>query len=121
MTRLTQAAKSALVALAASTLFASAAHAQYRRTFTVKNDSSVQIKNLYVSSTDNDHWGFDLLGNNVLPPTYYTTVRVVPGYYDVKLVTRAGNVCTLHNMDFTSSDTVDVTDLGLLACELLTN
>lgn len=121
MTRLTQAAKSALVALTASTLFASAAHAQYRRTFTVKNDSDIQIKNLYVSPVGDGDWGSDLLGSHVLPPNYYQNVGVIPGYYDVKLVTRAGNACVLRNMDFTSSDTMDVTNLGLLACELLTN
>lgn len=121
MTRLTQAAKSALVALAAFTLFASAAHAQWERTVTLKNDSNIQIDRFYVSPVGSDIWGPDRLGRGVLSPNYYTTLQVYPGRYDVKLVTHAGNVCKLANMDFSSSDMIDVNNFALLACAVLTN
>lgn len=118
MTRLMQAAQSALVA---STLFASAAHAQWERTITLKNDSNIQIDRFYVSPIGSDVWGPDRLGRGVLSPNYYTTLQVYPGRYDVKLVTHSGSVCKLANMDFSSSDVIDVNNFALLACEVLTN
>jgi len=114
-------AKSTFATLAFSMLLTSAANAQWSRTVTLKNDSSVQIDRFYVSPIGSDIWGPDRLGNGVLSPNYYTTLQVYPGRYDVKLVTHSGSACKLSNMDFSSSDTLDVSNLALLACVALTN
>lgn len=121
MISLCKLAKSTLATFAVSTLFASAAHAQWMRTVTLKNDSSVQIDRFYVSPVGYNYWGMDRLTNQVLPSNYYTTLRVAPGRYDVKLITHGGGVCKLPAMDFSSSDMIDVSDYALLACEVLTN
>lgn len=91
----------------------------YLRSFTLINHSSYTIRSLYVSSTDDRNWGYDTLGARVLVPGYQATVRLYPGAYDVKLVDQDGDSCVVNNVDFTRSDSLDLNDTLLLACEFL--
>ena len=90
-------------------------------TFTVINDSSYGIYQMYVSPTSYTYWGIDRLGSNVLYPTYRADLAVAPGWYDVKLVDEDGDACVIHNVDFREDDSWTLTNGLLLACEFLTH
>jgi hypothetical protein len=90
------------------------------RTFTVYNNSSYTIDQLYVSSTYDHTWEQDRLGSNYFPPNYRMDLRVAPGFYDVKLVDEDGDSCVVPNVDFRSGTTWTIDNTVLLACELVT-
>ncbi len=88
------------------------------RTFEVENHTRYDIKQIYVSSTWSNDWGYDRLGSGTLYPGYYMTLRVYPGWYDVKLVDGDGDACVVRDVDFRSGADWVLND-GLLAlCEL---
>jgi len=90
----------------------------YLRTFTLINRSSFTIRSLYVSPTDDSRWGYDRLGSLVLVPNFEATVRLYPGYYDLKLVDQDGDSCVVRDVDFTRSDSFVLDNATLLVCEL---
>lgn len=91
----------------------------YYRTFTIVNHSSLTIRRVFVSPSGYQYWGSDRLGTYVLNPNYQFTVNLEPGFYDVKLVDQDGDSCVVGNVDFRNNDTTELTNVNLLACELL--
>jgi hypothetical protein len=88
------------------------------RMFTIYNDSSFRIDQLYVSPSGDNFWGADLLGNTVMDPSDGAPVAVAPGYYDVKLVDEDGDSCVVDNINFYVNRTWIMTDDSLISCEL---
>jgi len=91
------------------------------RTFTVFNRSSYRIDHLYVSSSNNNYWGGDRLGNDIFYPNYRFDLSVYPGWYDVKLVDQDGDTCVVNNVDFRDCGSWTITDGVLLTCELFSH
>ncbi len=67
------------------------AHADHLN-FTLYNESSKTIRNLYVAAARSDRWGRDILGSNVLESGDYTRITFPnqtaesPCIYDVKII-----------------------------------
>ncbi len=89
--------------------------------FTVFNHSSYRINHMYVSSTNDDYWGSDRLGFDILYPNYRSDLALNPGWYDVKLVDQDGDSCVIRNVNVSYGETWTITDGTLLACELFSH
>src|SRR5216683_146665 len=84
--------------LVSAVLFAGQAQAAFAdpRDFVLENDSATSfIYHVYVTRTDSTTWGHDVLGSDVLPPGYHTTIRFNSNYldtcfYDIVVVTDDG-------------------------------
>lgn len=63
--------------------------------FELINDSSVNLQQLYVSPSDSDAWGDDILGTDILAAGETGTVTITDGLetcaYDLRFVTDEGN------------------------------
>jgi hypothetical protein len=105
----------ATVLLAGLALTAGAASNRVRVGIT--NGSSYDIYHLYVSSTGNNSWGRDLLGDAVLGTGDSVAVTAVPGKYDLKLVDEDLDVCTVMGLDLYSDASWRITNRWLLSCE----
>ena len=90
-------------------------------TFTIINHSNYRITHMYVSPTSYTRWGYDRLGDDVLPPNYRTDLSVTPGWYDVKLIDEDGDACVINNVDFRDGKSWTVTNALLLACEVFSH
>jgi hypothetical protein len=82
------------------------------RDFTLINGSaSVTITHVYVTPTEAQDWGDDILGRDVLLPgesvfIYFT--RFDPGFclYDIQVIGQGGEQGFLYKVDLCSTDTV---------------
>lgn len=93
---------------AAATLFALPAAADI--TFTLTNNTSVDILEFYVSSTESDEWGDDILGADILVAGGSGTVTISEDAgcdYDIRAVFVDGdeledsvNICELSEYTF---------------------
>jgi hypothetical protein len=108
-------------ALMLATTFLPRLAAAQERTFTVYNNSSYTIDNLYVSPTGDRNWENDRLGNRYFPPTYRFDLPLDPGYYDVKLVDQDGDTCVVNHVNFLDGGTWTITNAVLLACEVISS
>ena len=110
----------ALVSLAALTLPA-AAHAAGGKKAAVKivNQSKWEIHHFFLSSTGEDHWGPDQLGEEVVGTGESFTLKSIPcDSYDVKLVDEDGDECVVDDIDICGgAESWTITDKLLLACE----
>jgi hypothetical protein len=78
------------------------------RDFTLVNDSTVVIREAYVSSSAKDSWDEDVLGNDVLRPgnrVNVTFTGFTPGdcSYDIKVVGMGGETGFLWAVDLCST------------------
>ncbi|MBP0465115.1 hypothetical protein J5Y09_14415 [Roseomonas sp. PWR1] len=101
-----------LLACAAGMLgFAGAAAAQSTDpSFRLNNRSNQTIMEVYVSSSQDQNWGRDLLGANVLPPGQTFVVRLPDGQCtnDIRIVIEGGrsiermqvNTCNLTDINY---------------------
>lgn len=81
----------ALLACAALPLFA---HTAMRpAAITVANNSSLEIRHLYVSPPDSDNWGPDQLNNSSIREGETFTLSVACSQSDVKLIAEDSNGC----------------------------
>ena len=104
----------------ATTLLPRLATAQSSETtFTVFNNSSYTINNLYVSPSGDSNWENDRLGNRYFQPNYRFDLSIDPGYYDVKMVDEDGDTCVVNHVNFTDGGTWTITNGVLLACEIV--
>jgi len=84
--------------------------------FTVVNNSSYTVQELYFSPNSVRNWGPDQLGQNVLPPGRSTAYRAASeGGYDFRVVWNNGNSAELPNVDVCVASTITVTNGGLRA------
>jgi hypothetical protein len=85
------------------------------RDFTLVNESTVVIREAYVSSSATTSWEEDVLGNDVLPPGNRITVTFSgfrPGdcSYDIKVVGMGGETGYLWAVDLCSTSVVTFTN-----------
>ena len=92
--------------------------AQNRYSFKVTNNSKWEIHELYISSTEKQGWGKDLLGDYVLKPGYeYTIENIAPGEYGVKFVDEEGDECVLEDIKIFKNQSWSLTTAWLERCE----
>lgn len=88
---------------------------------TLQNKSKWEIHELYFSDADEDEWGPDQLGDDVIETgDSFTLTKIDRGSYDVKIVDEDGDSCVVTDVDFTSSEHFEITDKILLGCQVAT-
>jgi hypothetical protein len=85
----------------------------------VVNKSDWEIHHFYLSSSDDDEWGPDQLGKEVIGADESFTLKNIPcDTYDVKLVDEDDDECTIEAVDLCSGgETWTITSKILLACQ----
>lgn len=73
-------------------------------TFTVVNNSSIDIYHLYVSPSEEATWGDDVLGREVLERGDSATIVMTSGKWDVKVTDNEGNELVFENVEFGDDD-----------------
>jgi hypothetical protein len=85
------------------------------RDFNVANNSSIVLTHVYVSPSDVQQWGDDILGRDVLNPTESVSVSF-GGFdgnsclYDLKVVGQQGEQGLMYKVDLCSTTTVTFSD-----------
>lgn len=88
---------------------------------TLINESKWEIHELYFSDVDEDEWGPDQLGKEVIGTgESFTLTKIGRGKYDMRIVDEDGDDCTVSDVDFTASESTTITDELLLGCEAAT-
>jgi hypothetical protein len=114
-----RAALCAAVVLMLACLTVPAAHAGTKADVTVHNNSAFAIHNFFMSPSDQNHWGPDQLGDDVIGKGAKFTLSQIPcGNYDVKLVDEDGDECVIGDVDICGgADNWTIGDDDLLDCE----
>jgi hypothetical protein len=108
------------LALVCACVFAAEANAAGRKSdVTVHNDSEWAIHHFFLSSSAEDEWGPDQLGDEVIKNGGAFTITSIPcDEYDVKLVDEDGDECVVEAVDVCGEDdSWLITDEDLLECE----
>ncbi|MDP7337697.1 MAG: hypothetical protein QF786_00145 [Vicinamibacterales bacterium] len=86
--------------------------------YTVQNNSSHTIRELYMSPSSDSSWGRDRLGRSMLEPGQRHTVRGLSyGRWDLKLVDTNYDECIVNRMLIDRSRTEGFDSAWLLRCE----
>lgn len=108
------------LALAAALLCAVSTPA-FAKKATVKiiNQSKWEIHHIYLSSSDDESWGDDHLGEEVLAKGDSLELTNIPcDLYDVKVVDEDGDECVIEEVDLCGDHSYwKITDKDLLECE----
>lgn len=110
-------------AMLLSVAFAGSAWAaKYDSAVTIENDSSWDIHQMYLSSTEDENWGPDQLGEHVIGSSQAFKLNGIPcDDYDVKLVDEDGDECVVGAVALCGkSDAWVISDDDLLTCQVLT-
>jgi hypothetical protein len=109
----------ALVSLAALTLPADANAAGKKAAVKVVNKSDWEIHHFFLSSTGEDEWGPDQLGDEVIGKDESFTLKSIPcDSYDVKLVDEDGDECVVDDVDICGgAASWTITNKNLLGCQ----
>jgi hypothetical protein len=84
---------------------------------TVTNQSKYEIQELYVSRSNTDDWGNDLLGDETIANGGQFVVRnLLPGTYDLKVVDEDEDECVVEGVDLASNYTWRLTDDVIESC-----
>jgi hypothetical protein len=85
----------------------------------VKNKSDWEIHHLFISPTNQDEWGPDHLGKQVIAVGGSFELHKVPcGTWDVRIVDEDGDECILNSVDICASkEGWVITNDALLGCE----
>ena len=107
------------VVVAGIVVVATPASAGKRATVTVVNHTDWDIHQLFLSPTDDEHWGPDQLGNQVLASGGSFSLQAVPcDGYDVKLIDEDGDECVVEAVDICGGhEEWTITNDDLLDCE----
>ena len=108
-----------LVSLALLAASAGAA-AKGKSSVTVQNKSHWEIHQLYLSSSDQDEWGPDQLGQHTIAAKggSYTLTAIPCDKYDVRLVDEDGDECVVARVPLCADhDTWVIKDDDLLKCQ----
>lgn len=97
----------------------SSAQPQQKAEFMIENKSEWAIHHLFLSSTDENEWGPDQLGENVLEPGESFTLHSIPcDKYDIKVVDNDGDECVIAAITMCKDHTHwNLTNKELLGCE----
>jgi hypothetical protein len=111
-------AKAAFLALIVS-MAAVPVFAAKKATVKIINQSKWEIHHIYLSPTDEDEWGPDQLGEEVLAKGDSLTLTGIEcDTYDVKVVDEDGDECVIKEVDLCKDNTYwKITDDELLDCE----
>ncbi len=109
----------ALVSLAALTLPADARAEGKKAAVKVVNKSDWEIHHFFLSSTDEDEWGPDQLGDEVIGTDEAFTLKSIPcDSYDVKLIDEDGDECVVDDVDICGgAESWTITNKILLGCQ----
>lgn len=88
-------------------------------TVKVINQSKWEIHHLYLSSSEDDQWGDDQLGEDVLAKGDSITLTDIEcDTYDIKVVDEDGDECIIEEVDLCRDSSYwKITDKDLLECE----
>ncbi len=92
---------------------------EYDAAVSIKNRSSWDIHELYLSSVDDNDWGPDQLGEEVIAGGESFKLHGIPcDAYDVRLVDEDGDVCVVNAVALcVDQDAWVINDDDLLACQ----
>jgi len=104
-----------VLCLAALPLFA----AKKKATVKVINQSKWEIHHLYLSSHDDENWGPDQLGDEILTKGDSITLTGIDcDDYDIKVVDEDGDECVIEEVSLCGDESYwKITDKALLECE----
>jgi hypothetical protein len=107
-----------LLFCATGLVLATPAHAQ-NTNLTIYNESLWTIRIVRLSSTEDENWGPDRLGQHVLRTGYQFTVSgLICDRYDAQIIDEDGDVCILRNIRVCGRNTEwHFTNESLLLCE----
>jgi hypothetical protein len=111
----------ALAALLALAVAGTAHAGKYDSVVTVQNDSLWEIHQLYLSSVEEQEWGPDQLGEQIIASEggSFRLTGVPCDSYDVRLVDEDGDQCVVREVDLCGENaTWTISDEDLLACEV---
>lgn len=84
----------------------------------IDNQSAWDIQNIYISSSDDDDWGPDQLGDDILRSGESVTLMGVRcDTYDFRLVDEDDDTCEIEGVELCDDTTMTITDDALLECE----
>jgi hypothetical protein len=84
--------------------------------FSVVNNSSVVVHQLYFSHSSLGSWGNDQLGSSVLQPGRYVNYRASnAGNYDFRIVWANGRAAEIRQVNVCAASRIIVTNAGLRA------
>ena len=88
-------------------------------TVKVINQSNWDIHHMFVSSSADEQWGIDHLGDEILTKGQSMTLTSVPcDVYDIKVVDEDGDECVIEQADLCRDNSFwKITDNDLLECE----
>ena len=108
------------LAVATSLLFALASPA-WAQSATVKviNQSKWEIHHMFISSSNDEQWGVDQLGDDILTKGDALTLTSIPcDVYDIKVVDEDGDECVIDEADLCRDNSFwKITDKDLVECE----
>jgi hypothetical protein len=110
----------ALLSLASLGLPAQAHAAKGKKaTVTVVNKSDWEIHHFYLSSSEDDEWGPDQLGDDVIGTDESFSLKQIPcDSYDVKLIDEDGDECVVEEVDICGgAEKWTITNKILLGCQ----
>ncbi|HEX7184154.1 MAG TPA: hypothetical protein VF756_20150 [Thermoanaerobaculia bacterium] len=111
--------KRAVLALAGLVFLATTVQAAPKNNVKIKNKSDWEIHHFFLSSVDDEEWGPDQLGDDVIGTGESFELRKIPcGSYDVMLVDEDGDECIVSEVDVCSgSEGWVITNEDLLECQ----
>jgi len=86
----------------------------------IKNKSDWEIHHLFMSPSDQDHWGPDQLGNNTIAAGggSFELHKVPCDTWDIKIVDEDGDECVITGVDICASkEGWVITNDNLLSCQ----
>lgn len=94
-------------------------HAAKKASVKVVNKSDWQIEQFYLSSSEEDEWGPDQLGEEVIGTGESFTLKSIPcDVYDVMLVDEDGDECVVEEVDVCGgAESWVITNKILLGCQ----
>lgn len=109
----------ALAALVALTVPAQAYAAPKKSTVKVVNKSDWQIDQFFLSSSEDEEWGPDQLGEDVIGSGESFSLKNIPcDTYDVMLVDEDGDECVVEEVDICGgAESWVITNKILLGCQ----
>lgn len=108
------------VSLAALLIAAPALAAKSDSQVEIVNRSDWDIHQLYLSSVDEDEWGPDQLGDEIIPSGGSFTLHSIPcDDYDVQLIDEDGDACVVSGVSLCGdSDRWIINNKDLLSCQV---
>ncbi|HYH08292.1 MAG TPA: hypothetical protein VEK11_14645 [Thermoanaerobaculia bacterium] len=95
------------------------AFAARKATVKVINQSKWEIHHLFLSSSEDEEWGPDQLGEDVLTKGDSFTLTNIPcDTYDIKVIDEDGDECVIEQVELCNDNSYwKITDKDLLECE----